>query len=392
LYISKLRLQYLRCYQQLALDLPPGPTLFVGPNASGKTSLLEAVLLLATTKSPRTVYDHELVKWGRAWGQAAGRFEFDSGPPRAIAVTLQGQGSSNAEGEPLPSYLTGAKCIQIDGQVANSVARVVGQAPAVLFTPDDLAIVKGPPGVRRRLLNMAIAQITPRYLADLHRYRRALRQRNEVLKQVAQDKADGAMLAPWTSQLVEAGVRISAAREQFLSQLCPVAAQLQSQLTGDTEQIGICYSSSLAGSGDEEQREAAFREQLERQFARELQRGATQVGPHRDDVEITAAGRSLRRFGSQGQQRTAALVLKLAEAQVIGQRRGELPILLLDDCFSELDNQRASWLLELLGSFQQVLVTSATAGDSLRGVDWAAWYELEGAEVRQVQGVVATDG
>ncbi len=392
MYISKLRLQYLRCYQQLTLDLPPGPNLFVGPNASGKTSLLEAILLLATTRSPRTTYDRELVQWGRAWGQAAGRFEFDSGSPRAIAVTLQGQHSSTSEGEPPPSYLTGAKCVQIDEQVVHSVARVVGEAPAVLFTPDDLEIVKGPPGVRRRLLNMAIAQITPRYLADLHRYRRALRQRNELLKQVAQDKADGATLAPWTSQLVEAGVRISADREEFLSQLSPVTAQLQSQLTGDTEQLGICYSSSLAGAGDEEQREAVFREQLARQFDRELQRGGTQVGPHRDDVEITADGRSLRRFGSQGQQRTAALALKLAEAQVIGQRRGELPILLLDDCFSELDNRRAGWLLELLGSFQQVLVTSATASASLREADWAACYELAGGEVRQVQGVTAADG
>ena len=239
---------------------------------------------------------------------------------------------------------------------------------------------------------MAIAQITPRYLADLHRYRRALRQRNELLKQVAQGKSDGAGLAPWTSQLVEAGVRISADREQFLGQLRPVAAQLQRQLTGDTEQLGICYSSSLAGAGDEEQREAVFREQLERQFDRELQRGATQVGPHRDDLEITADGRSLRRFGSQGQQRTAALALKLAEAQVIGQRRGELPILLLDDCFSELDNRRAGWLLELLGSFQQVLVTSAAASDSLREADWAACYELAGGEVRQTQGVTAADG
>jgi len=392
LYISKLRLQYFRCYQQLTVDFSPGPNLFVGPNASGKTSLLEAILLLATTKSPRTTYDRELVHWGQAWGQAAGRFEFYNGSPRAIAVTLQGQSSSSSAGEPPPSYLTGVKCVQIDGQVANSVARVVGQAPAVLFTPDDLEIVKGSPGVRRRLLNVAIAQITPRHLADLHRYRRAISQRNELLKQIAQGKADGAMLAPWTSQLVEAGVRISADREQFLSQLSPVAAQLHGQLTDDTEQLDICYSSSLAGAEDDQQREAIFREQLERQFARELRRGATRVGPHRDEVEITADGRSLRRFGSQGQQRTAALALKLAEAQVIGQHRGELPILLLDDCFSELDNRRARWLLELLGSFQQVLVTSAAASDSLREADWAGWYELGDGEVRQVQGVATTNG
>jgi len=367
------------------VDLPPGPNLFVGPNASGKTSLLEAVLLLATSKSPRVIYDRELVQWGRSWGQAAGRFEFDNTSSRTIVVTLQGQGSSSSADEPPPSYLTGAKCVQIDGQVARSVGEIVGQAPAVLFTPDDLEIVKGPAAVRRRLLNIAISQITPRYLADLYRYRRALSQRNELLKQVAQDKAGGAMLGPWTSQLVEAGVRISADREEFLNRLSPVAAQLHSQLTGGTEQLSICYSSSLSGAEDDQQREATFREELERQFAYELQRGATQVGPHRDDVEITANGRSLRRYGSQGQQRTAALSLKLAEAQVIGQRRGELPILLLDDCFSELDNRRARWLLELLGSFPQVLVTSAGVTESLREADWASWYELGEGAVKQAQ-------
>jgi len=175
------------------------------------------------------------------------------------------------------------------------------------------------------------------------------------------------MLGPWTSQLVEAGVRISADREEFLNRLSPVAAQLHSQLTGGTEQLSICYSSSLSGAEDDQQREATFREELERH------------------VEITANGRSLRRYGSQGQQRTAALSLKLAEAQVIGQRRGELPILLLDDCFSELDNRRARWLLELLGSFPQVLVTSAGVTESLREADWASWYELGEGAVKQAQ-------
>ncbi len=391
MYISKLQLRYFRCYEQLALELPPGQSLLVGPNATGKTSLLEGILLLATTKSPRTAYDRELVQWGKAWGYAAGHFQFETGPPRAIAVALRGQESSNAEGEPPPSYLTGAKGVQVDGQVVNSVVRAIGQAPAVLFAPDDLEIIKGSPGVRRRLLNMAIAQISPRYLADLHRYRRALQQRNELLKQMAEDRVDGARLAPWTNQLVEAGVRISADREQFLSQLGPVAAELQSQLTGGAEQLEVCYSGSLAGAGDEEQREALFRQQLERGLDRELRCGATQSGPHRDDVEITANGRLLRRYGSQGQQRTAALALKLAEAYIIGQRRGELPILLLDDCFSELDNRRTCWLLELLGSFRQVLVTSAAPSDSLREADWAASYKLEGGEVKQVREVAAAN-
>jgi len=391
LYICELTLQNFRCYSRLTLELPAGLNVFVGPNTSGKTSLLEAVLLLATTKSPRTNRDHEVVRWGSCWARIVGQFGSSGGASPNIAVTLKGQGQVAEGGEAVPSYLTGPKHVEIDRRACDSALQVVGQAPAVFFSPDDLQLIKGAPGVRRRFLNMAIGQISPRYLDDLRRYRRALAQRNELLKQVARGEADGPTLAPWTGQLVEAGVRISADRERFLAQLSPVAADMHGALTGGTERLQTRYESVLAGGGDDEERETAFREQLEKQWPREALLGATQVGPHRDEVVVTVDSRRLRRFGSQGQQRTAALALKLAEAQVIGRRRGEMPVLLLDDCLSELDPARAAGLLELLAGFDQVLVTSATATEALRRCNWTAWHELAEGIVRQKRGVSGTD-
>ncbi len=390
--ITELSLQNFRCYERVALELPSGLNVLVGPNTSGKTSLLEAVLLLATTRSPRSNHDHELVRWDCAWARVSGQFVSSEEQPLSIAVTLRGKGQPGAEGPALPSYLSDAKHIEVAGRRCDSAVEVVGQAPVVFFSPDDLQLIKGSPSVRRRLLNMAIAQITRRYLDDLRRYRRALAQRNELLKQVARGEAEGAALAPWTSQLVETGVRISADRERFVAQLARAAAQVHGALTGGAEQLETRYRSVLAGAGDEQEREAAFREQLEKQWPRELQLGATQVGPHRDEVTVTVNGRVLRQFGSQGQQRTAALAVKLAEAQVIGERREELPVLLLDDCLSELDPKRAAWLLELLAGFDQVLVTSATGAEVLRGSNWAAWHELSEGTIEQVRRGSAHNG
>ena len=385
LQITELSLHNFRCYEHIALELPSGLNVLVGSNASGKTSLLEAVLLLTTTSSPRTNHDYELVRWDCAWGRASGQFVSSQQQALSVAITLRGQGKAGANEAALPAQLSEAKHIEVGGRRCNSAVEVVGQAPTVFFSPDDLQVIKGSPGVRRRLLNMAIAQITPRYLDDLRRYRRALAQRNELLKQVTRRETDGAAVAPWTSQLIDSGVRISADRERFLEQLGRAAAEVHKALTGGAEQLETRYRSVLAGAGDDQEREAVFRQQLEKQWPRELQLGATQVGPHRDEVTVTVNGRVLRQFGSQGQQRTAALAVKLAEAQVIAQRRDELPILLLDDCLSELDPRRAGWLLETGAGFDQVLVTSAAASDVLRASNWAAWHELSEGTIKQAQ-------
>ena len=379
LYLSQLTLQNFRCYPQLELHLPAGLNVFVGPNAAGKTSLLEAVVVLATTKSPRTTQDRQLVMRDAAWAAIRGEFRRADNTQMSISVMLQGAtAAADAHTPPLPSVLTTPKRVEVNGVLCDSVQQVVGQAPAVLFSPDDLQLVKGPPAVRRRFLNTAISQLMPRYLDDLLRYRRALRQRNELLKQMQAGQAAGRDLAPWTTQLVEAGAQISADREQFTGVLSQRISDIHSRLSGQTEQLILRYQGVLAGIADPPEKVTAFREQLESDHLQELARGATQSGPHRDDLVIELDGWSLRQLGSQGQQRTAAVSLKLSEAHVMQHQRGEAPILLLDDCLSELDPHRASQVLEFAQQFEQVLITSAGTSAVLRESGYNTWHEVAG--------------
>ncbi len=373
-----------RCYQQVDFDLPPGVNVFVGPNASGKTSLVEAVLVLATTKSPRTHHDRELVRWGATWGASSGEFYCDGDALASISVMVQGPAEqAQASDAALPSVLTTPKRIELNGSVCDSVLDVVGQAPAVLFSPDDLQLIKGGPKVRRRFLNTAISQLMPRYLDDLLRYRQALRQRNELLKQMQAAQATGQDLAPWTSQLVQVGARISTDREQFIAAVKQQATGLHATLSGQSERLSLRYESVLAGGEDPEQRAAMFREALERHHEQEAHRGVTVVGPHRDEMVIEVDGYDARQFASQGQQRTAALSLKLAEALVMQQRRGESPVLLLDDCLSELDPQRARHVLAVAEQFEQALITSAGIDQVLRESDHSAWFEIADGHIGQ---------
>jgi len=380
LQISHLALHNFRCYRQIDLDLPPGVSIFVGPNASGKTSLLEAVLVLATSKSPRTTRDRELVYWTASWGSISGQFRgMDTSSP-SIRIVLRGAVSGDEQD--LPSVLNGAKHIEVNGVRCDSVTELVGQAPAVLFSPDDLQLVKAGPAVRRRFLNTALAQLMPRYLDDLLRYRRALRQRNELLKQMQAGRAMGSDLAPWTSQLVETGSRISGDRQNFIAALGEDAGQLHTTLSDHSEQLTLQYDSVLAGIDDPDEKAEVFREELERSHEQELHRGITVIGPHRDEMAVAIDGYAARQFASQGQQRTAALSLKLAEAQVMQKRRGEPPILLLDDCLSELDTARAAKMVELAGQFEQILITSAGSSSVLRESNYGAWYEITDGRIR----------
>ncbi len=380
MHISHLTLHNFRCYRQIDLDLLPGVSIFVGPNASGKTSLLEAVLVLATSKSPRTTRDRELVHWAASWGSISGQFHGMDASSPSIRIVLRG--AVSADEQDLPSVLNGSKHIEVNGVRCDSVVQLVGQAPAVLFSPDDLQLVKAGPAVRRRFLNTALAQLMPRYLDDLLRYRRALRQRNELLKQMQAGRATGSDLAPWTSQLVQTGARISADRQNFIAALGGDAGQLHTTLTEHSERLGLQYDSVLAGIDDPDEKVEAFREELERSHEQELQRGITVVGPHRDEMVVTIDGYVARQFASQGQQRTAALSLKLAEAQVMQQRRGEPPVLLLDDCLSELDGARAAKMVELAGQFEQILITSAGSSSVLRESNYSGWYEITDGRIR----------
>ncbi len=353
MYLKSLTLENFRCYERARFELPPGLTVILGPNASGKTTILEAVYLLATTTSPRTTNARALIRHGESWGRVTGVFERE-GRELTIRVLL---------GDPAGGR-SGEKTVEVDGRQVDSAREAIGRVQAVLFWVGELQVVKGSPGDRRRFMNAAIGQMNARYLDDLARYRRALRQRNEVLKSMAHRGGDGRMLAPWTHALVEAGAPMTEDRGAFVAALAAEAGPLHTRLGAGAEELTVRYEPSVTAEDGAEIADA-FYARLEATHGREVERGSTQVGPHRDDIALQIDGVDVRRFGSQGQQRTAALALKLAQARVAGRRTATEPILLLDDCLSELDPQRGAAMLDLSRDREQMIVTSACCPEHL---------------------------
>jgi DNA replication and repair protein RecF len=361
LFLKSLLLQNFRCYERVEFSFAPGLSVVLGPNACGKTSLLEAVYLLAATTSPRAAGDRSLVRWGEAQARVTGLFERDGGE-LSLRLTLPGAAAGEAH-QASPA----AKSMELDGRPLGSLRDGVGRAQAVLFWVGELEIVKGSPSARRRFMNAALGQLSRRYLDDLARYRRALRQRNRLLRMLAEGAGDGSRLAPWTQALVEAGAAICADRAAYLGGLAEEAVPLHQRLSGGAGRLEVSYRPSVGVEGDEETVAEAFHRRLEQRHADELRQATTLVGPHRDEVALKVAGVDLRKFGSQGQQRTAALALKLAQARVARRRSDTGPILLFDDCLSELDVDRGCALLDLSGDYEQMIVTSASCPEALRG-------------------------
>jgi len=378
LHITKLALEDFRIYPELQMEFSQGLTIVVGPNASGKTSLLEAIHLLATTKSPRTHRDRELVRCGAPCSRLQGQFTSTQQQTTSISIVLPGEPAGAAEETPT------AKQVKLDGTAITSVSQMIGRVPVVMFSSEDLNIVKGSPGYRRRFLNVATAQLRPRYLDDLQRYRRALRQRNEVLKLIRHAEASRSSLGPWDTQLIETGAALAADRQELTATLSEAAGTVHEGLTAGGERLELRYQGDLADSDDQEMGRERFAELLARNEARDIEYGYTTVGVHRDDFAMAVNGAALRRYGSQGQQRTAALSLKLAQAQVVRAWREEPPLLLLDDCLSELDISRGDRVLELVEDLQGLIVTSPVLNETLAARTDAEFFGVVDGKVEQI--------
>jgi len=378
LHITKLALENFRIYPELQMEFSQGLTIIVGPNASGKTSLLEAIHLLATTKSPRTRIDRQLVRSGAPYSRLQGQFVSTQDQATNISIVLPGEHADQAE------QITTAKQVKVNGAAIDRVSQMIGRVPVVMFSTEDLSIVKGSPGYRRRFLNVATAQLRPRYLDDLQRYRRALSQRNEVLKLIRHAGAPRSGVEPWDTQLIEAGAALAADRQEFTQMLSEAAELVHGDLTDGAERLVLRYQGDLADSDDDEARKGRFAELLAQNEDRDVECGYTTVGVHRDDFSMIVNGTALRRYGSQGQQRTAALSLKLAQADVVTAWREEPPLLLLDDCLSELDVCRGNRILELVQHLQGLIITSPVLNEILSARSDADFFRVENGSLEQI--------
>ena len=334
--ITELTLRSYRSYETLHLAFDPGVQIFLGANAQGKTNIIEALYYAAFGRSHRTSSDAELIRVG-ADGAHIGLSFRRHDVPGELSFTF-------ARGARRRINYAGESLRQRD---------LVGLLPMVLFSPEDLFLVKGAPALRRRYLDAELSQASPAYYGELLRYTRILKQRNAVLKDIRERLAAPDDLPPWDAQLAKSAAYIVTRRIAAVAQLGALSARVQAVLAAG-EELALAYE--IAGAGAEDFAEDDMTEALHVWYnkmlcegrARDIARAATGVGPHLDDLVLRVGGMSLRSYGSQGQQRTGALALKLAELFYLQENIGEAPILLLDDVMSELDADRRRALLDFI--------------------------------------------
>ncbi|MGG1518963.1 DNA replication/repair protein RecF [Paenibacillus oryzisoli] len=343
MFLQRLALRHYRNYEQIELATDSNINIFIGPNAQGKTNLLESIYVLAMTKSHRTHQDKELIGW-------------DGEQTQLQADILKKYGTCKLD----LTISTKGKKARINGMEQKKLSNFIGALNVVMFAPEDLEIVKGTPGVRRRFLDMEIGQVQPSYLHDLSQYQKILMQRNNYLKQNYPGKSTpDAMLDIWNEQLAQYGVKIMKKRQNFIKKLQKWAENIHQGITNGSEELLIRYAPSFDMDRDEDESVLLnqFMIKLSLVKDQEFRRGVTLVGPHRDDLLFYINDKEVQTYGSQGQQRTTALSLKLAEIELIQEEVGEYPLLLLDDVLSELDAHRQT---QLIRTFQQKVQTFIT--------------------------------
>ena len=374
MYIEHLSLTNFRNYARLEISLPLAPILLHGANAQGKTSLLEAVYYLATSRSPYTTSDRQLIHW---------RTESDPLPYTRMVAEISGKGGQldrieitlMLEGTPGAAQRF-KKVIKQNG-VEKRVRDVVGLVNVVLFLPGDLSLVEGSPAERRRFMNTTLSQVDADYLDALDRYERILPQRNALLRRIADHQASNKELAYWDEQLIEAGAVVVAGRQRFLRELEVDARRAHHDLTGNKETLTLRYQPSFSPTAEDNGQLSfdvlgldlhrdldpaviapQFAEQLQSEQRESIARGVTLSGPHRDELRLFINDRDAGLYGSRGQARTAVMALKLAELSWMTQHNGERPILLLDEVIAELDSARRAYLLERIDTGAQTLLTT----------------------------------
>ena len=352
--LTELNLHHFRNYDEAQVEFSPQINVLIGENAQGKTNLLESIYVLAMTRSHRTNNDRELIEFGKDAAQIKGTVQRELG---SLKLELDiGKHGKKAKA----NHLEKAR-----------LSEYLGQLNVILFAPEDLALVKGAPTVRRRFIDMEFGQVSPKYLHDLTQYRDILKQRNRYLKQLQSHEAqDQLYLEVLSEQLAAVGGAIISQRVKFLSELEGYAQELHQSITQGRENLTFEYSSAVkdAATLTEVELSEALMDLYRQNQSKEIFQGTTLYGPHRDDVRFLINHKNVQTYGSQGQQRTTALSVKLAEIDLMKNQTGEYPILLLDDVLSELDGARQTHLLKTIQDKVQTFLTTPGLSDVARNL------------------------
>lgn len=352
--LTELNLHHFRNYDEAQVEFSPQINVLIGENAQGKNNLLESIYVLAMTRSHRTNNDRELIEFGKDAAQIKGTVQRELG---SLKLELDiGKHGKKAKA----NHLEKAR-----------LSEYLGQLNVILFAPEDLALVKGAPTVRRRFIDMEFGQVSPKYLHDLTQYRDILKQRNRYLKQLQSHEAqDQLYLEVLSEQLAAVGGAIISQRVKFLSELEGYAQELHQSITQGRENLTFEYSSAVkdASTLTKVELSEALMDLYRQNQSKEIFQGTTLYGPHRDDVRFLINHKNVQTYGSQGQQRTTALSVKLAEIDLMKNQTGEYPILLLDDVLSELDGARQTHLLKTIQDKVQTFLTTPGLSDVARNL------------------------
>jgi DNA replication and repair protein RecF len=329
--IKSLELNNFRNYDTLAMEFHNNINIIYGDNAQGKTNILEAIYICGTTKSHKGSKDKEIIKLDKDESH--------------IRIYVEKDKMNHKIDMHLKKNRT--KGIAIDGVPIKKSSELIGFVNIIFFSPEDLSIIKNGPGERRRFIDMELCQLDKLYLYNLTKYNKILNQRNNLLKQISFNRELMDTLSIWNMQLLEYGLKIIQRRKEFIGELNKIIYGIHKKLSGEKEELIIKYEPNITVD--------LFKNKLDKSIERDINMKTTTIGPHRDDILFLIGNIDIRKFGSQGQQRTSALSLKLAEIKLVKETVNDMPILLLDDVLSELDRNRQNYLLDSLNEIQTII-------------------------------------
>lgn len=329
--INSLKLKNFRNYDFLELNFDQATNIFYGDNAQGKTNILESLYLVGTTKSHRGTKDRDMIKFGQEESHIETVIE-----KKGINYQIDMHLKKNSP-----------KGIAINKMPIRKASELFGIVNIVFFSPEDLNIIKNGPAERRRFIDLELSQLDKVYLSNLTNYNRIVNQRNHLLKEIGFQSGVKETLEIWEMQLVDYGNKIIERRQKFVEEMNEIISNIHKKLTGERENLKLIYEPSNGN--------LSLEKAIERNRERDMRIKSTSVGPHRDDICFMAGDLDIRKFGSQGQQRTAALSLKLSEIELVKRAINDTPILLLDDVLSELDKHRQNYLLDSINDIQTLI-------------------------------------
>ena len=365
MYLKKIRLKNFRNYEEEVVEFHNKVNIITGKNAQGKTNLLESIYIMSLGKSFRTSKDIEMIGFEKELCRVKSTFVKDG---RELKIEI----SIGAEG----------KTTKINGMKTLKNIDILENVYMVVFSPEDLKIVKDEPEKRRKFIDRELCQLKPIYYKNLARYKKILQQRNSLLKQ-QEIKED--LIAVWDEGLAEYGAKIIQERNRFIGKLNEISKKISKGITNGKESLELSYEANVEHKESYEEQREYLKKLLNKNLKNDIIRRNTSVGPHKDDIKICVEGIDIRHFGSQGQQRTAALSLKLAEIQLIKEEAKVSPILLLDDVLSELDAERQNFLINSLGEVQLFITTTELSEEVKKQLPDGETFFVENGKVRKME-------